>query len=947
MKNISKIAKGLMIIILTGSVLLFSDLKNRNREQRDKTGGSQKELAEAGRVYNLGLAYFAPEASFDQLRKGLFDGLEELGYYRENNLIVKEQHINGEISNFNSLLQTMDNSNLDVIVPTSTPGVTAACAAVKKTPVAFTYTYDPIAAGAGESLTDHLPNLTGVGSFPPVQKTFELIKTLYPDAKKIGTVYNSSEAYSRKVMEVAEEALQGSGMSLMKMSVVNSSEVIQAMQVLISKQPDAIWITGDNTAMQAFDAIAGTANKAGIPVFINDVDLIEKGALAAVGIGWYATGHYSAKIVAKVMNGADPATMPIENFVTEKIVFNPKMVEKYGITIPKQYTLSAPRITIPEEGFRFAMAHYVDSPNSDDVQEGYIDALTDLGLVRDKDYTLKIFNAQGDVSTLNSIGESIKTGHFDMVFTSSTPTIQVMSKKITDCPVVFSSVADPIAAGIAESEAEHKENITGISTMSDFDGMIALVKELLPDANTVGTVFTPAEVNSVSYANHLDEACRKGGLSLIKMPANNATEVKDAAATLCSKRVDALCQISDNLTATSFASIILTTEKSDIPVFTFVSKQVEHGAVASLARDFHQAGYEAGILGGRILSGEDPNEIPWGYVSKTTIHINKDHAARYNITIPEKFEKYIQGREDQKKPKEIAFVHLMASSDCLDTEKGFREGLTSNGWKEHTDYNIKVFNAQCDIATVVSISETIKSTGYDLIVSNVAPAAQTLAQQIHTIPQIFTIVADPVGSGLGKSYTDHLPYVTGIDGLSDIDGNLDLIQKCIPGVKAIGTLVYSGDTGPLKNFERMKKSCDKRGLRLETITVSSQSEVADAINALCQKKIDVVLQIPDNVTISAFSSIKKSTLKNHIPLFCFITNQIKTGAIAGVTGDYIQQGRDAADIAIQIFDGTDPATIPFQGLEKTQLVINKKHAAEYHITIPDEVLNSADIIFNE
>ncbi|NCD42436.1 MAG: hypothetical protein EOL88_10125, partial [Bacteroidia bacterium] len=829
------------------------------------------------------------------------------------------------------------------IVPTSTPGVTSACAAVKNTPVAFTYTYDPIAAGAGTSSTDHLPNISGVGSFPPVKKTFELIKTLFPEAKTIGTIYNSSEANSRKVISVAEEILQSMNLTLRKTTVVNSNEVIQAIQVLVSQKIDVLWITGDNTAMQGFDAIAGTAAKANIPVIINDVDLIGQGALAAVGIGWYATGYHSAQLIARVMNGEDPSGIPIENFVTEQIVFNPELVKKYAITLPDSLTVEDKKpYKIPEKKYVLALAHYVDSPNSEAVEKGILQGLADMGLTANHDYTLKILNAQGDVSTLNSIAESLKSETYDLIFTSSSPTIQVISKKITDTPVVFSAVGDPVAAGIAESREMHRDNITGISTMSDFEGMLAMVKDLLPEAKTLGTVYIPGEVNSVSYVKHFEAACISAGMTLIKAPASNATEIMDAANSLISKGVDGVCQISDNLTASSFASIITVTEKAGIPIFSFISSQVDQGSVAAVARDFQQAGYDAAMKAGKILSGTNPKSIPWDYVSKTIIRVNPKNAKKYGISVPQKYRDSSHKENETVEPHKIAFLHFMSSRDCSDTEEGFREGLALAGWEEKKDFVLEIYNAQSEIAMLPSITAAIAMHNFDLIVSNVAPPAQALAQQITNVPQIFTIVADPVGSGLGKSYTDHLPHVTGIDGLADTDAGVALVLECLPKTKTIGTLLYPGETGPVKTLKALQASCKNHGIALEIVTVNTQAEVADAINTLCRKEIDAILQIPDNVSIAAFSYIVKTAKKMKKPLFCFISEQVRMGAIAGATGDYSEQGKEAAALAIKILNGQNPAEIPFQSLKAPHIVINCKAAREFGVMLPATLLHSAD-----
>ena len=121
--------------------------------------------------HKIGLVYFAPEEGADNCMKGLVDGLKEQGIEEGVNLEVRRSHAQAEIANISLLIRNYDASDVDVIVAMTTPVLTAAAFAARSKPVVFTYVYDPIAAGAGKSRTDHLPHVTGVGSFPPVQDT--------------------------------------------------------------------------------------------------------------------------------------------------------------------------------------------------------------------------------------------------------------------------------------------------------------------------------------------------------------------------------------------------------------------------------------------------------------------------------------------------------------------------------------------------------------------------------------------------------------------------------------------------------------------------------------------------------------------------------------------------------------------------------------------------------
>ena len=628
-------SRGILALIIVSSILLLSDLQNRNKKrsivQTPIQIGSE---AVSGKIYTLGLCYFAPEASHDELLSGLWQRLEELGFDRKTNLKVLESHANGEIGSISPILMNMDNEVLDLVLVTSTPCVTGALTTIKKHPVAFTFCSDPIAAGAGKSYREHVKGISGIGSFPPVEKTIQFILETVPGVKKIGTIYNNAEANSRSVVGLMRKVAQEKHIELVEIPVINSSEVYQATQAVLSKGIDAMFISGDNTVTQAFDAVSGLCGKSSIPVIVNDSPLISKGALAAIGPGWRGVGYHSANLVALMLNGASPDTIPLENFSNEEVIINMEKAKVLGLTIPKLY-LPEKEPSAAVNKRKFALVHYADSPNSEDCEKGIRKALEDKKLIEGADYTLKVYNAQGDISTLNSIAGTIGNDTWDLVFALSTPTAQLFAKKLPEARIVFSNVGDPLAAGLGKSDTDHLSNFCGTSTMSDFEGLIKLIQTLHPGIKRVGTVFTPAEVNSVSYNNRLQAEAKKQGVELVSVPANSATEVLDAANTLVSERIEAFCQISDNLTGSCTAAILKVSHNSKIPFYGFVSGLITHGAVAVCARDYFQAGYEAGEMGYEVLTGKDPGKIPYQNVKKTDYMINVETAREFNIRIPD------------------------------------------------------------------------------------------------------------------------------------------------------------------------------------------------------------------------------------------------------------------------------------------------------------------------
>lgn len=324
--NISPLSRRRMIIQSAGAALALAGCRRSTR-------GSGKP--------RVGLLYFAPEAGAELCMKGLFDGLAQQGFVRDQNLEVIASHAQGEISNIPMLVQNFVTQGVDLIITLTTPCLTAACTAARNTHIAFTYCYDPVAAGAGKSATDHLPNVTGVGSFPPVEETVDLIQKLVPHVKSVGTVYNSSEANSVKVISVARDIFRKRGIALQEVTATNTSEVYQSAQVACYRNVQAIWVTGDNTALQSFDAIVKATSAAKLPLIINDPEFTSRGALACVGIGWYPARKAGGVLAARLLKGEDPAGIPFQQVVEQKLVLNQDVAAKLGIHFPAEMQKAA------------------------------------------------------------------------------------------------------------------------------------------------------------------------------------------------------------------------------------------------------------------------------------------------------------------------------------------------------------------------------------------------------------------------------------------------------------------------------------------------------------------------------------------------------------------------------------------------------------------------------
>jgi ABC-type uncharacterized transport system substrate-binding protein len=212
--------------------------------------------------------------------------------------------------------------------------------------------------------------------------------------------------------------------------------------------------------------------------------------------------------------------------------------------------------------------------------------------------------------------------------------LQTGLRKVDRKPLVFALVLDPIAAGAGKSDNDHRPNVTGVYLDFPYGEVVRTVREILPKARRVGTLFTPGEVNSVVARRRFERALAQEGLALVSVPVNAPTEVSDAALNLCQSGIDVLCQVSDSQTNASFPAIARACEATKTPLFSFAAGQTKNGAILTVGSDYTENGREAGQLVAEVIRGKDPSVIPFRAASKAHREVNLDNARRYGVEIP-------------------------------------------------------------------------------------------------------------------------------------------------------------------------------------------------------------------------------------------------------------------------------------------------------------------------
>ena len=284
--------------------------------------------------------------------------------------------------------------------------------------------------------------------------------------------------------------------------------------------------------------------------------------------------------------------------------------------------------------WKICIIEYVNVVDVEETEKGFEDGLPAAGLKKGRDYEVTVRNAQGDMGTLNSAVDAALSEGADMLVPFSSPSLQATARKAGKLPVVFAYVADAVAAGVGRSNTDHMPNVTGVPTPGAYAEVLGYLRECLPQARRIGTIFVPAEVNTVFHKTQIERLAGPLGFELVAVAANTSSELPDAALALCAMKIDALCQIGGNLTAAGFTSIAQAAQRARLPVFAFLSIQAREGAMLVVGRDYYDAGKEAAGLAARIMRGESPATIPFQPQHTSRLIVNLKVAHQLGITIP-------------------------------------------------------------------------------------------------------------------------------------------------------------------------------------------------------------------------------------------------------------------------------------------------------------------------
>ncbi|HBN21887.1 MAG TPA: ABC transporter permease [Holosporales bacterium] len=293
----------------------------------------------------IAMSQIVEHPSLDAARQGILDALTAYGFVDGENISILYKNAQGNITTSSQIAQNLaaNNPKPAVFVTIGTPTAQGAISATrgKDIPIVFTAVTDPVSSRLVKDLKTPSKSVTGVIDYPPLKAQIDLMKTLLPDLKVIGVLYNPGESNSVSVIRALKEKAEKEGISIIEAPVAKAVDLALAVRKLVGKGVQALYVPQDNTVISAMPQLASLSYVHKTPVFTSDNGSVKEGAFASISYSYYTVGQKTGEYIKRILEGESIENLPITTPSTHQLYINTTAATALGLEIPKNLLKTA------------------------------------------------------------------------------------------------------------------------------------------------------------------------------------------------------------------------------------------------------------------------------------------------------------------------------------------------------------------------------------------------------------------------------------------------------------------------------------------------------------------------------------------------------------------------------------------------------------------------------
>jgi len=298
----------------------------------------------SGKIYRLG--YLSYESAPSLYTEAFRQGLRDLGWLEGRNIVIEYRWAGEKRERLLDLATELVKLNVDVILAETTPGALAAKKATTRIPIVFPMASEPVATGLVASLARPGGNVTGFSlrAQDIVPKRLELLREAVPGMTRLAVLMNPTHPGSAVELREAERAARGLGIQLHVLEVRSRSELERAFSAVTRQRADGVIVLFDRFFLTHASTIADLAAQHRVATIHYTSEFADAGGLLAYGANFPDLQRRAATYVDKILKGAKPANLPVEQPTKFDLVVNMKTAKALGLTVPPPLLLRADRV---------------------------------------------------------------------------------------------------------------------------------------------------------------------------------------------------------------------------------------------------------------------------------------------------------------------------------------------------------------------------------------------------------------------------------------------------------------------------------------------------------------------------------------------------------------------------------------------------------------------------
>jgi putative tryptophan/tyrosine transport system substrate-binding protein len=295
------------------------------------------EAQPAQKIYRIGVLSSASRNTAEHAVKAFDEGLRELGYEEGRNAVIERRFADGQLERLPALAAELVRLKVDVIVTGSNPSIDAVKKATTTIPVVMGLSRDPVGAGFIASLSRPAGNITGLTNDPApdmLGKNLELLKEAAPRISRIAYLWNPLPSSAEAYRSAAESAARKLGLRLQSIAARRGRDLDDAFSSMARERADGLMVQVDPVFFSARSQLVLLAAKHRLPAVYGVREFAEAGGLMSYGTNIAYQFRRAATYVDKILKGAKPADLPVEQPTKFELVINMKTAKALGLTIP-------------------------------------------------------------------------------------------------------------------------------------------------------------------------------------------------------------------------------------------------------------------------------------------------------------------------------------------------------------------------------------------------------------------------------------------------------------------------------------------------------------------------------------------------------------------------------------------------------------------------------------